>query len=378
MWRRDWSPVGFLGLAFVAAVGAILFTLILPALIAHSGDVFYDGGIRKRLKGDAKTRFLAFEEIQARRAKAIDELDGQILDAIQNNAPAAAILRLMSARNHVESVRRTAKAPIAVIPFYLNPQMLLWPAVYTCLMWIVIILRPEEDLSFLQVLLSRKTLQLGFVAYVFYAWPLWLRNFVLGDHGRVVFAYPNVDIHKASFIAQEVVVLGFCLLLAVIWRQWAVYLLRVRQDDPAQNDVPQCVAMLTDPEAARSFADVFFRWMFCSAVLALGFIGLTAFYWNLVGKYGDQRYLLSAILGHVLWGITWIVLSLPLLNEWRLWDQCRTHAYQQLLNENGTEAATRKMAVIKEVQPVTAGTFLFANVVSAVSFVFPIIQAFVR
>ena len=50
--------------------------------------------------------------------------------------------------------------------------------------------------------------------YVLYEWPLWARNFIFASHGRTLYAYTNFDIHPGSFIVQEMVIFGFCQLLA--------------------------------------------------------------------------------------------------------------------------------------------------------------------
>jgi hypothetical protein len=150
------------------------------------------------------------------------------------------------------------------------------------LLWIAIIMRPSRNPTLWAVVLSRRTILLGVVTYVFYEWPLWLRNLVLSDEGRVVYAYPSIDINPASFVMQELIILGFCLLLSVIWRQWAAYLVLAQSDDPADHD--GYIAVLTDPQAAISFREIFARWLSCSGLLALAFAGLTAFYWDLVGN----------------------------------------------------------------------------------------------
>jgi|GEM_PF-3419570 len=371
-WRRDMSPLGFLGRAISIAVVSTLLTLILPGLIAARGGVFYKADMVARLPREPRQRLETFERAQRQRQAAEDQI---VSDVLSQKPGAAASDQLWDVLSK-DAAR--AEPPVAVIPFYLNPQMLMWPAIYTCLLWIAIIMTPDPKLSFAQILLSRKTLELGVVTYIFYEWPLWLRNFVLTSEGRVVYGYPNIDIHVASFVTQEGIVFGFCVLLAIIWRQWSIYLVHNQHDDPTGKPGPEHLAVLTDPSAATSFAEVFVRWAECSTVLALGFIGLTTFYWNLVGKYHDQRYLLSAILAHVLWGITWIMFSMPLRNEWLLWNRCRTFAVQFLASDVNVVDKEARLAIIKGIQPVTAGTLKIANVASLVSFVLPMVQAFIK
>lgn len=376
-WRVDNTPFGIVVRAFAVAWAAIWFTLIFPALVAAAGNVFYASSMSARLHAAEQARVGQFNRVQAARRKTVERLDGVINDELTKAQQEPRTLMLFQVRDQVAKDLASATPPIAVIPFYLSQQMLLWPAIYTCLCWIAIVLKPSRDLGFWRVIRSRKTIELGVATYLFYEWPLWLRNFTLSNEQRVIFAYSNHDIHWGSFIAQEIIVCGFCVLLAVIWRQWFAYLLRVRHDDPAEQDTEAHFAVITSSTAAASFANVFFEWAACSALLALGFVGFTAFFWDLVAKLHDQRYLLSAILAHVLWGITWIVLTLPLINEWRLWNRCRTYALQAVASMGNSEEACRKATLIKDIQPVAPTTLTVANVISIVSFVSPIVHAFV-
>lgn len=376
-WRRDAGPLKVVFAVLTIAVVSTLLTLILPGVVADQGDVFYMKGIIQRLPGAAKSKHDVYNGAQEHRRKTLERLDKLILDKLAESKTDPNVEFLFRLREQVNKTMTSATAPIAPIPFYLNPQMLLWPAMYTCLLWIAILMAPHEDMRFTVILFDAKTLALCLVTYLFYEWPLWLRNFVLSDEGRVIYGYPNVDIHVGSFVMQEFVIFGFCLLLAVIWRQWTLYLEYVQEDDPAEEEGESHLELLTNPKAAASFAEVFSRWTSCSFVLALGFVGLTAFYWNLVGKYHDQRYLLSAILAHVLWGITWLTLSRPLFNEWTLWDRCRTYAFQILTQMDDSPEALRKATLIKEIQPVTGATLTIANATSLISFIVPIAQAFI-
>jgi hypothetical protein len=80
----------------------------------------------------------------------------------------------------------------------------------------------------------------------------------------------------------------------------------------------------------------------------------------------------------MLWGLTWIVISLPLLNESRVWDIARIYAFQQLASVRDSEEATRRAILVKEIQPVSGPLFIAANAVSVVSFLLPIAQGFMN
>jgi hypothetical protein len=370
--RDELYPANVTARALAVPIVAIVFTLILPGFIAVRGGVFFYATMLPKLPSAQRNLLAEFERSQAQRSTAITLIDTEIAQQTRN--PATLSL-LLESRNRMQRQIDVAVPPIAVIPFYLNPQMLLWAAVYTCLGWMALLVAPPGVLRLRRLVFSWKTLQLAVLTYVFYEWPLWARN-ALGGEGRVVYAFPNWDLDRGSFAMQEVIVAGFCFLLSVVWRQWFEYLKVVWRRDLSFHGGHDHGAVLLDHRTASSFAETFSRWAVASIVVTFGFIWLTALYWHLVGHLHDQRYLLSAILAHILWGITWIVISLPFINEWQFWNRTRTHALQTAASMQNTKEAGERVALLKEVQPVGALTLTLANVISFISFVLPILRAF--
>jgi hypothetical protein len=191
-------------LCLLVAALAIVATLIAPGIVAASGGVFYRDGVMKRLPADVRAKLDAFEAEQERRRSEIRSLD-RTLSVAATDAPRA-IPGLLELRTRIANDLRSATAPVAVLPFHLNPQLLLWPAIYTALGWLVVVFRPRH--SGVRMIRSSWLLA-GLLVYVLYEWPLWARNFILSNEGRTVYAYPNADVHFASFVAQELVILGF-------------------------------------------------------------------------------------------------------------------------------------------------------------------------
>lgn len=375
-WRAESVPRRYIVAALAVPVVAVVFTIIVPGFVAAHGEVFYTSTIERKLPKAQRTVLTRYRAEQTRRQQLLQQHSATVASALAHGDDTRAEIALRE-RNQLQDEILRAKPPIEVIPFYLNPQMLSWCAAYTCLGWMIILIAPPTTVPLRHLVFNFPTVYLIVLTYVAYEWPLWMRNFVLSDEGRVIYAFPNYDMHPGSFFMQEAVVFGFCAQLTIVWRQWLAYLRQVQVDDPASEVDRNHLSLLTDSAAAASFREVFFRWVVASLILLLGFSGLTALYWELVARHHDQRYLISAFLVHLLWGITWVVISLPLLNEWQVWAHSRTMALQALAEMQNSEDALRRSALLKEIQPVTGVTLIAANATSVVTFILPIIQAFV-
>ena len=70
---------------------------------------------------------------------------------------------------------------------------------------------------------------------------------------------------------------------------------------------------------------------FMVLLVRLGFIYFTTFFWSLVAKYHDQRYVISAFLAHSVWVLTWVFLSMPLLKCWSSLKARRLSAIEQMM-----------------------------------------------
>jgi hypothetical protein len=204
----------------------------------------------------------------------------------------------------------------AIVFLLLDPQMLLWPAIYSALALLIFVLPPyfPERQSTKDTFV--KPLVLGVLLYLFYEWPLWARSF-FNTRGRTVYAYPNLDIDKGSFIVQELIVFGFCIMLGFLWAQWVSFFNTEKEcPDEPQSYPGDPVRKVFDVNAATQVSLLFTHWQFASLILAGGFFFFTRFFWGIVGELNDQRYILSAINAHLLWGISWSLMTLPLIESW--------------------------------------------------------------
>lgn len=351
---------------------SMLLTLIVPAMIAQSGSVFYRGDLIKRLSLPTQKTINEYESARAR-------VDGQIakLDVILETPEAlspASIDSYILLRSNLSERRGALAPPVSPIAFYLNPQMLLWPAIYTCLGWLITVFRPTRNWS---VIRRRKLtwVALTLLAYIVYEWPLWARNFLLSTDGRTVYAYPNADIHFASFVTQELVILGFCSLLVALWLHWGEAFKRTSAE--VRRSSADSFGYVVSSKTLDGLSKAFLSWQLSSVILAVGFLFFTNFFWELVAKYHDVRYLLSAVMAHLLWAVSWCMLSLPLLARWRAWVHAKNLALTRTSDQEFArlDGASRER-LLEKMRPLSGFGVSVSGIAAITSFVLPLIQLF--
>src|ERR1022692_2522623 len=219
-------PLRTLGLAGVIAFVSLILTVVIPGLVAWHNDVFYEKGLKAKFaEKELKKKFVVkdrnllddFETRQESRLKEMrmikEVIEKQFRDP-NNKENLAAILERHA---QIQKEYDAASYPIHFVPFFQNIQILLHPVLYTCLGCLVFLVRPPNcSVSFF------RTAAIALGIYLASKWPQYIRTFLFdtAEAGRMVVAYPNWDIDLASFIMQEMVGLGACILLAVIWKQW--------------------------------------------------------------------------------------------------------------------------------------------------------------
>jgi len=365
------APIIVVIKAVSIAAASIIFTIIIPGIVAAGGNVFYESGMLTKLPSPKRAEIEHFRTLKADQLQQIALLDQQLSLPARDKLPPDAIMALATLRELLQKQTDNETPPVAVAPFYLNPQMLLWPAIYSCLAWIAFLLPPSNT----EGITPRKALWwigLGFGIYAFYEWPLWFRNFILTSEGRNLYAYPNYDIHPASFFTQEIVVLGFCLLLARIWQTWSDSLTSIKSKTSSEGPVEKALNgdMLDQLTAALN------HWQVTSIILALGFTFFTRFFWEIADRFNDQRYFLTALLAHTLWGLTWILLSLPLAYRWHRWNRARHNALCELATSSVEKYPNRKEAldILKSLSPTSMVASLITGIAAFVSFTGPFLR----
>lgn len=367
-------PLEFMGRCLFVIGVALFLTLIIPGFVANSGDVFYRQGIINKLQKTEQDKLNAYESQQEQRRKQIEQMDLYLTSTPQTEISPERLSSLIQLRAFIKGEYDAAKPPISVIAFHLNSQILLWPGLYATLGCLALLLRPHTSSAKFSKVFPKIIIYAAGI-YVFYQWPLWMRNFVLSNEGRTIFAFSNYDIHRLSFFTQEAVILGFCFLVSTIWRQWAQFFNERQKELTKEASDP--VARALDNDASERLSKTFMWWQICSVVLAAGFLFATNFYWTIVERYNDPRYLFSAIIVHLLWGLTWILLSLPLAITWVTWERNRVRALESLLlrrKDISLEKYEHTRQLLTELRPLGSINVSLSAIGAITSFLLPLLN----
>jgi hypothetical protein len=354
-----------------SAIALISFLIgtIVPGLVSASTGVFYQKDIRdKILKKSLEP--ISSSEIQADRLrKRLREIDDELIALGTGNPHLDNMQSLISIRRIVEDDLNRLEHTFSIAPFFLNDLMFAWSAMYTALGALLFIMSPRPSrMNSLSWPIVGALLGL----YVLYQGPVWMRNFVLSNEQRHVFSFANYDISRAAFFMQEVNTVLMFVLIALLWHRW----MELYQDRQKELESSRGDGLTVDQVSGIS--DDFLRWQICSALLALGFMAFTGAFWDLVVVNQDRRYLLPAIIIHLAWGFSWILISLPLFATWRVFNLKKT---EMLLAEVATSGSGQKEGVLKVLQdltPVSMWNGFGSVLTAAASFIFPLIHALTK
>ncbi len=209
--------------------------------------------------------------------------------------------------------------------------------------------------------------------YPIYQGPVWLRNFVLSNEQRRVYSFANWDICHASFWMQEVNTLIWLLLIIFLWQRWlSMYKHRTREL-AREVDAPPDMKSLT------RLSDTFLHWQISSVILAMGFMVFTGVFWDLVIGNRDRRYLIPAIVVHLIWALSWMLATMPLFATWQDFSRKKMHAMlaKSQGEVEGKDFVTDTEA-LEKLSPVALWNGFGSAVTALLSFVFPIIHALIK
>jgi hypothetical protein len=305
----------------------ILLGIFIPGYFYNVCHVFYRDDIATILPDNPKINpnprptWEAYQKTTQGLQNALSAIDVRISIAGNPVAGISAvndISALVEQRIKLQSALDKVKEnpPFHLSGFYLESLMIMWPAFYTCLAWLIFILAPDyprrpEILRWIPLFIG---------TLVLYRWPTWMRNVPgLRYIERHIYASGNWDVSVGSFFVQELQAVLACILLVAVWAIWADFI-------PVwQEQVRECLWGGDGnkdrlPEFAESFVQLFVHWQVCSLILAGAFVPYTFFFWDYVIGYGDKRYLAHALIMHGIWGVTWLLISTPLAWTWYQWN----------------------------------------------------------
>ena|ERR1039457_4945345 len=131
--------------AMCVVLASVAIALFVPGIIALRDKVFYDNDVRLKVLaltdpasnpqmgfGDQKGKLLAYEQQRKRLNDGIASLQQQI-DSFNNVSQKEELDFFVHLLNQRNQELASLRPPIFTIGFYLSPQMLLWPAIYSSL-----------------------------------------------------------------------------------------------------------------------------------------------------------------------------------------------------------------------------------------------------
>jgi hypothetical protein len=172
---------------------------------------------------------------------------------------------------------------------------------------------------------------------------------------------------------QELNTLIWMLMLAYLWHQWFV-LYKQRSTELAHE-----AASPPDMKSITRLSDTFLHWQLSSVALASGFIVFTGIFWGLVIVNKDKRYLVPAVVVHVLWALSWMLATLPLFATWQDFNRKKTRAL--LASSRGEmegERVSAETEALEKLSPVTLWNGFGSVVTAVLSFAFPIVHALLK
>lgn len=346
---------------------SVIITVVIPGIVSSIGGTFYEKDIRFTLSNNEKftNQLRLINEYE--KQNAILDSHISIIDAKLNSIDGDSLKHLeyfdelVKIKTYLVNEKSISKPPISIIPFYLNPQMLLWLGIFAAFLLLIYLLIKEASSKFS---FSKNLCLLTFVIYLFYEWPLWVRNFILSNDKRTVYAYPNFDIDKYSFFCQEFIILSFCFLAAIlIFVSLDIY--NTKRNIINQNsDIHKFLII------SSYYSSSYKNWFINSLILAMGFLSFTNFFWRLVFNYGDQRYIISAVNAHIIWAVCWVAISLNVLKYLQLFEKTK----RDILRNNPDD---KTLKIVMDHQPANNLTIIISGIVSLATFLSPLLKMFI-
>lgn len=373
---EDATQLKLVAKGMIVMLVAAGLTLFAPGFIAVKDRVFQDADVQARLPASAARSLQAYTTQQNLLKNNVAGLRGD-LDALTDPRQQKDFDFYVQLLTERQKELADLQPPIFAKGFFLSPQMLLWPAIYTSL-GCLLFCRPSPTKRRFRVKRILQTAALGAFVYFFYEWPLWTRNFLLGSTGRTVYAYSNYDIDPKSFFAQELMIFGFSLLIAAVWLRWSDAAADAKREVEATS---QSEATYLNVHFVLSLQRAFFNWIIDSVVLGLGFAYFTTFFWSLVATYHDQRYIVSAFLAHSLWALTWVFLSIPAITLWTSLKERRLSTIENLMKLNRSipgKSEQLNLDGLEKLESLAGVRISLAGIGAVVSLILPLLQLFLH
>jgi len=362
---HDQSYAHLIASFFGVIAACVVWIYFLPGFVAWIEGVFTTEQVESIVKGrgypGAEKEFrdhrqhLAFERI----------IDARIEAAIA--AEDVSNLEKLTKMKEAEEARWERRKPEAVfVAFEHNVGNILWLMTYVALGLNLRVINPAKT----NKMEWRNATIRGIGLFLLFGWPNWLRHLQSMTDDRVVFSWAQPDVSWMSSLMQEFRFLVWCILIC---RSWAVWLEIARGEMaavPASGDRFELVEYLESMEHANAR---FHRWQVDSFVVGVIFLPITYHFWRIVVKAGDVRYLDSAVVFQLLWGLTWLITTLPLVHS-----LARCSAQRMALTVQAMDSkrpiADEVLRRMMEMKPLDQSKVLASLTAALLSFVLPLLQ----
>jgi hypothetical protein len=366
------DPRNFLRWAALIIVVSLGWNYALPGLVGYFNGTFYESGIEAKLPAHATSaiaKYRTYESERQQYQQMIRQADRQIEELLEKGQGSEELDRFLKVRQAYKSELASLKSPIHLLPYYGNLTNYYFSS--SCAFLGLLALWGIRRSDF-RVELSKVAIT-GFILYVGWASIGWLRNFVFYGEGRTIFAFANYDISRSGFVLQELRALVMFVLVAMVWE------LCFRRSDEAVREilpwdsVGDSLRVLDD--GATAISRRFAEWQITSLLLLSSFLPWTFFYYSNAIRSDDSRYILSALVMHIYWLVSWILATLPLVLSFRKWSNLRSRALAMRAGQSqDSKEIDRSIAFLKELNPLSSAQILWASVASVVSFFLPLID----
>lgn len=348
---------------------SLCWNVMLPGIIAYVDNVFYKNDMEKKLPKHSKTTLQSYQKYTQSKISYINKIaivDSQINVAINNeNRNLQALLNL---RNDYNGELTKLNSPIIVSAFY-NNRSVYYTLIAYIILCILLIIMPTR----LRRVKATQNFALGIMLYIGWMFTSWMRNFIFFDEGRTIFSYVNFDISPVSFVFQELRTLGMCFLISTLWRGWDLYISDSYKAILNWRNQPNNLQKLTN--YAVIVSRMFRFWQLNSIFVIVAFLPWTIFYWTNVIEMGDSRYVIPAIIMHLYWAITWVLISIPVIIAYNKWTNLKAKAIGTTARQLSTEL-DHTLNLLKEINPLTTLQIFGSGIISLFSFIYPLLDVF--
>jgi hypothetical protein len=347
-----------------------VWTLIIPGVLAYYQEMFFMHQMIKRLPAHASIsakKYQSYEITKKHLSNSVAKVDSLINRSMVNPSALVELNNLLDLRKEYRNELQSLAEPVSFRPFYENRVPYYWLINYFSLMLLVFVVAPVSY----KAISGRKVVVIALVLHFVYSSFNYLRNFVFFDEGRIVFSYAHFDISPLGFLLQEIQFFGMCTLVAVVWVQWEKYFDRTKvyTDDWKANSKTTLISL---SNSSRYLYSMFLQWQISSIFLSGGFLIWTFHFWNLTFQAGDSRYNISAIVMHLFWLLSWIIISRPFVLVYTRWSSLKVNMQAMIseelpLSHNSEEA----LHFLDNLNPLNAYQLLGTSVAAIGSFLFP-------